>query len=119
MEQKKVIGVSCLHVNDLFMASNKEFSERVIPSLRRDFQVRSGGKNDIRCVGQCMHWIVDGKPGPHIRVVQDLCSDAPTELPLEKGISYNGTCPPRLHTASRSSLGQISWLQPRTQYHCC
>ena len=78
---KKVVGILCLHVDDLFMAGNKEFRERVIDRLRKDFQVGSGDKNDIMFVGQRIRWIFDGKPGPYIRVDQDLCIDELCEIP--------------------------------------
>ena len=44
---KKVIGVICLHVEDLFRAGDDEFHRRVVDGLRRDFQVGSEDKNDI------------------------------------------------------------------------
>ena len=78
---KKVIGVLCLHVDDLFMAGNDEFHRRVVEGLRHDFQVGSEDKNDIMFVGQRIRWIFDGKPGPHIRVDQDLCIDELEEAP--------------------------------------
>ena len=41
---RQVIGVLCLHVDDLFMAGNAEFHQRVVEGLRRDFQVGSEDK---------------------------------------------------------------------------
>ena len=66
------------------MAGYNEYRERVISSLRRGFQVGSEDKNDSMFVGQCIRWIVDCKPGPHIRVGQDLCIDERAEIPLGK-----------------------------------
>ena len=40
---RKVIGVLCLHVDDLFMAGNDEFHREVVEGLRRDLQ---GGSED-------------------------------------------------------------------------
>ena len=112
---KKVVGILCLHVDDLFMAGNKEFRERVIDRLRKDFQVGSEDINDIMFVGQRIRWIFDGKPGPYIRVDQDLCIDELCEITIDKGVADTDLCPPRMHTAFRSGLGQINWLQSRTQ----
>ena len=70
-------------------------------------------------VGQRIRWILDGKPGPHIRVDQDLCIDELEEITIEKGISDATPCPPRVHTQYRGILGQINWLQSRTQYPFC
>ena len=50
-----------LHVDDMFMAGDKEFRDCVICGLRRDFQIGSEDKNDIMFVGQRIRWIVDGK----------------------------------------------------------
>ena len=58
---RKVIGVLCLHVDDLFMSGNDEFHRRVVEGLRHDFQVGSEDKNDILFVGQRIRWILDGK----------------------------------------------------------
>ena len=71
------------------------------------------------CVGQRIRWIADSKNGPYIRVDQDLCIDELADLPIDKGVSDHVPCPPKLHTAFRSSLGQINWLQSRTQYPFC
>ena len=39
----------------------KEFLERVVQALRRDFQVGSEDKNDIMFVGQRIRWTKDSK----------------------------------------------------------
>ena len=101
------------------MAGNAEFHRRVVEGLRRDFQVGSEDKNDIMFVRQRIRWTFDGKPGPYIRVDQDLCIDELEEVFIEKGVSDTLPCPPRVHTQFRSVLGQINWLQSRTQYPFC
>ena len=50
-------GIVCLHVDDLFMAGDKLFHERVLGGLRKDFQVGSEDKNDIMFVGQRIRWV--------------------------------------------------------------
>ena len=106
-----VCGVLCLHVDDLFMAGDAEFLERVVQALRRDFQIGSEDKNDIMFVGQRIRWTKDSKGYPYIRVDQDLCIDELNEITYEKGLSDSSPCPPSLHTSYRSVLGQINWLQ--------
>ena len=116
---KIVVGVLCLHVDDLFMAGNKEFHHRVIEALKRDFQVGSEDINDIMFVGQRIRWSNKGQTGAYIRVDQDLCIDELQEISVEKNMSDNMACSPQHHTAFRSVLGQINWLQSRTQYPFC
>ena len=79
-----VCGALCLHVDDLFMAGNSEFLERVVQALRRDFQVGSEDKNGIMFVGQRIRWTKDSKGYAYIRVDQDLCIDALEEITFEK-----------------------------------
>ena len=45
-------GFICLHVDDLFMAGDKVFADKVLASIRKDFNVGSEDKNDIMFVGQ-------------------------------------------------------------------
>ena len=54
---RTVAGIVCLHVDDLFMAGDKFFHDRVLGGLRKDFQVGSEDKNDIMFVGQRIRWI--------------------------------------------------------------
>ena len=116
---KVVVGVLCLHVDDLFMAGNKEFHQRVVECLKRDFQVGSEDINDIMFTGQRIRWTNKGQTGANIRVDQDLCIDELQEIPIEKNLTDTMACSPQHHTAFRSVLGQINWLQSRTQYPFC
>ena len=118
-KNQQVCGVLCLHVDDLFMAGDSEFQRRVVTALRRDFQVGSEDKNDIMFVGQRIRWTKDKKGYSYIRVDQDLCIDELEEITFDKGLSDSTPCPPSLHTSYRSVLGQINWLQSRTQYPFC
>eukprot|EP00439_Symbiodinium_sp_Y106_P066001 s314_g10.t1 len=43
-------GFICLHVDDLFMAGDKVFADKVLASIRKDFNVGSEDKNDIMFV---------------------------------------------------------------------
>ena len=70
-------------------------------------------------VGQRIRWTKDKKGHSYIRVDQDLCIDELEEITIDKGFSDTTPCPPSLHTSYRSVLGQINWLQSRTQYPFC
>ena len=69
-------GVICLHVDDLFMCGNTEFSERVLKRLRKDYTIGSEDIDDIAFVGQRIRWIkASGASAPHIQVDQQLAVD--------------------------------------------
>ena len=50
-KNQHVCGVLCLHVDDLFMAGDAEFLERVVNALRKDFQVGSEDKTTSCLLG--------------------------------------------------------------------
>jgi hypothetical protein len=123
---RKVSGIICLHVDDLFMAGDEHFRNTVMANIRRDFQVGSEDKNDITFVGQRIRWIgKDGKPatsathGSYISVDQKVAIEDLEEVQFDKSMKDNVVCDPRMHTSYRSVLGQINWLQSRTQFHAC
>ena len=115
---KTVCGVICLHVDDLFMTGNSEFYERVIKYLYKQFTVGSEDKNDIEFVGQRIRWI-QGKDGWHVQVDQNKCIDELQEVDFDKTLKDSMPLPPSLHTAFRSIVGQVNWLQSRTQFQVC
>ena len=104
-------GFICLHVDDLFMAGDKVFESKVLSSLRKNFAVGSEDKNDIMFVGQRIKWKTNDKYGPYISVDQKLAVDAVEEVKIDKSLKDNIQCNPQLHTAYRSVLGQLNWLQ--------
>ena len=106
-------GFICLHVDDLFMAGDKVFESKVLSSLRKNFAVGSEDKNDIMFVGQHIKWKTHDKYGPYISVDQKLAVDAVEEVKIDKSLKDNIQCNPQLHTAYRSVLGQLNWLQSR------
>ena len=112
-------GFICLHVDDLFMAGDKVFESKVLSSLRKNFAVGSEDKNDIMFVGQRIKWKTHDKYGPYISVDQKLAVDSVEEVKIDKSLKDNIQCNPQLHTAYRSVLGQLKWLQSRTQVHIC
>ena len=112
-------GFICLHVDDLFMAGDKVFADKVLASIRKDFNVGSEDKNDIMFVGQRIKWKTHDKQGPYISCDQKLAVDAVEEIKFDKHLKDNVACNPQMHTAYRSVLGQLNWLQSRTQVHLC
>ena len=132
-EGRRVSGFICLHVDDLFMAGDKHFEETVLRGIRKDFNVGSEDKNDVMFVGQRIRWVnkpgtasaasnvdpEDKRFGPHIKVDQKLAIDDLEEMVFDKSLKDNIECTPALHTAYRSVLGKINWLQSRTQFHAC
>ena len=112
-------GFICLHVDDLFMGGDSTFEKKVIDRIRKDFSVGSEDKNDIMFVGQRIKWKKHDKHGAYISVDQKLAVDAVEEIKLEKHLKDNVACTPQMHTAYRSVLGQLNWLQSRTQVHMC
>ena len=123
---KTASGVVCLHVDDLFMSGDAEF-HRVCASLRKDFQVGSEDINDIQFVGQRIKWMSSTKKNgtksegkhvsDHIKVDQKLCIDELSEIVFDKSLKEDVSLTPSMHTEYRSVLGQLNWLQSRTQFH--
>ena len=107
---RKAHGFVCLHVDDLFMAGDQEFEQRVMSRIRKDFQVGSEDKNDVMFVGQRIRWRHHETSRHYISVDQKLAV---------KQLKDNISCTPAMHTAFRSVLGQLNWLQSRTQVHLC
>ena len=70
-------------------------------------------------VGQRIKWKTHDKFGPYISADQKLAVDAVEEIKFEKSLKDNIACTPQLHTAYRSVLGQLNWLQSRTQAQLC
>ena len=117
---RRPCGIISLHVDDLFMAGDREFGERVLARLRQDYEVGSEDKNDVKFVGQRIRWVKDTATGQsHIEVSQQLAVDDLHEIVFEKSLKDNVACTPYLHTEYRSVLGMINWLQSRTQFQSC
>ena len=118
---RKVHGVVCLHVDNLFLAGDACFHAQVCQRLRKDFSIGSEDTNDIQFVGQRIKWMYNeknGKGSKHfIRVDQNLAIEELEEIKVDKGLKDETPCTPSMHTEYRSVLGQINWLQSRTQYH--
>ena len=117
---KKVEGVLCIHVDDAFMTGTDFFKTKVVEALRRDFKVGSEDVNDVAFVGQRIRWIDRENPSKrHIRVDQETKVEEMAEIIFDKTLGDEVVCTKDLHTQYRSLLGQINWLQSRTQYQAC
>ena len=99
------------------MTGDDVFEKEIMGRLRKDFQVGSEDKNDCLFVGQRIQWKQDSKFGWHINVHQNVDIDDLQEISLDKNLKDDVPLTPQMHTAHRSVLGQINWLQSRTQFH--
>ena len=75
--------------------------------------------NDVLFTGERIHWKKDPQLGPSIKVSQERSIEELDEIPVEKNTKEDLHCTPAMHTRYRSLLGQIDWLQSRTQFQCC
>ena len=69
--------------------------------------------------GQRIRWTQDSPNGSYIEVSQDKTIDELDEIPVERNTKEDLHGTPSMHTMYRSLLGQINWLQSRTQDQCC
>ena len=71
--------------------------------------------------GQRVKWVIDekAKKKSHITVEQSLCVSELTGVVIPKGLKDEEQCDKDLHTAYRSLLDSINWLQSRTQFQSC
>ena len=116
---KSVAGIIYLFVDDLFGTSGTELEQRVPARLREDVQVGSEDWNDVLFTGQRIRWRKDPQSGPSMEVSQERAIEEMEEIPVEKNTKEDLHCTPTMHTRYRSLLGQINWLQSRTQFQCC
>ena len=118
-KNRQAHGALFLHVDDLLMTGDAVFEKEVMGQLRNDFQVGSEDKKDCLFVGQRIHWKHDDKHGWYINVHQNVAIDELQEITFDKNLKDDTplTPQPQMHTAYRSVLGQINWLQSRTQFH--
>jgi hypothetical protein len=76
---KTVLGVVCLHVDDLLMIGKPEFHKKVTERIRKDYQVGSEDKDDVVFCGQRIRW-----QGNVLVVDQDRAIEELSEVHLEK-----------------------------------
>ena len=116
-KNRQVHGALSLHVDDLLMTGDDVFEKEIMGRLRKDFQVGSEDKNDCLFVGQRIQWKQDDKHGWYVNVHQNVAIDELQEITFDKHLKDDTPLTPQMHTAYRSVLGQINWLQSRTQFH--
>ena len=94
--------------------------QRVLTRLRKDFQVGSKEDwNDVTFTGQRIRWVNDSQSGSCIEASQQKANDELEEISVERNTKEDLHCTNAMHTRNRSLLGQINWLQSRTQFQCC
>ena len=66
---------------------------------------------DVTFIGQRVRW-----NGNCIAADQDRAIEELTDIVLDKSLLDTQKCTPQQHTAFRSLLGSLNWLQSRTQF---
>ena len=118
---RKTIGMCCLHVDDLFVTGTPDFLEKFKSKVKASFKIGHEDVNDLMFTGQRVKWQLDEKTKKksHMVVEQSLCVSELTEIVIQKGQKDDEKCDKDMHTAYRSLLGSINWLQSRTQFQAC
>ena len=118
---RKTIGMCCLHVDDLFRTGTPEILEKFKKKIRANFNIGHEDVNDLMFTGQRVRWQLDEKTKKksHIVVEQSLCVSELTEIAITRGQKDEEKCDKDMHTAYRSLLGSINWLQSRAQFQAC
>ena len=112
-------GINNIFVDDLFGTGGIEMEQRVLARLRKDFQVGSEDWNDVTFKGQRIRWTKDPQSRSYIEVSQEKDIEELEQIPKERNTKEDLHCTLAMHTMYRSLVGQINWLQSRTQFQCC
>ena len=62
---------------------------------------------------------IPNQHGPFVEVSQNKAIAELEEIPVERNTKEDLHCTPSMHTMYRRLLGQIYWLQSRTQFQSC
>ena len=118
---RKPIGMCCTHVDDLFNTGTPDSSEKFKKVVKSQCKIGHEYVNDLMFTGQRAKWVIDEKTKKksHITVEQCLCVSERTEVVTPKGSKDEEKSDKDFHTAYRSLLGSITWLQSRTQFQSC
>ena len=73
------------------MGGDKGFENKILASIRKDFNIGSEDKNDIVFIGQRIKWKTHDKYGPYISADQKFAADAVEEIKFEKSLSHSRT----------------------------
>ena len=117
--RKTVARIINLFVDDLFGKGGTEMEQRVPARLRKYFQVGSEDWNDVTFTRQRIRWTKDSQSGRCTEVSQQKAVDELEEIPAERNTKEDLHCTSAMHTRYRSPLGEINWVQSRTQLQCC
>ena len=115
---RKPIGMCCLHVGDLFITGTQS-------SWRSSRKLSC--HNSRLAMKMWMVWCSQDNMsnGPEMRkprrnftsfAEQSLCVSEPTEVVIPKGLKDEEKWDKDLHTAFRSHVGSINWLQPEASF---
>ena len=111
--------VVVIHVDDLFISGSQVFKDQVLLKLKKDFQVGLEDINDVLFVGQRIRWLNKGTKDAVLQVDQERNMEELTEVVFDSSLRDDIICTRELHTSYRNVLGQINWLQSRTQWKSC
>ena len=110
---RKVTGIVLLHVDDLLVFGTEAFRKELGLRVRKEYQIGSQVDNEAMFCGQRLRW-----QGDVLLIDQDKAVEEIAEIKVEdKTLKDDTVCPPALHTEYRRALGQLNWIQSRTQYH--
>ena len=99
---------------------DKSFLDWFVKTVRKHFSIGHEDVNDIMFTGQRVAWVFDDKTKKKdIGVTQKLNVEELEEISIPRGSNNSDGCNKEMHTAFRSILGSINWLQCRTQFQAC
>ena len=110
----KVQGVVLMHIDDLLVIGSDRFRSEFIAKVRKDYQIGSETLNEASFCGQRMRW-----QGSCLIVDQDKAIEEIAEIVFDKSLKDDTKVNSLTHTEYRRALGQLNWVQSRTQYHTC
>ena len=93
--------------------------QHVLAKLRNDFLIGSEDWNDVLFTIQRTRRTKDPQSGPCIEVRKERANEELEEIPLERKTKEDLHCTPTMHARYTNLLGQMNWLQSRTQSQCC
>ena len=115
---KSVAGIVKSFVDNLSGTGGTEMEQPVLSRLRKDLLFGQEDWNDVTFTRQRIRWTADPQSGSRIEVSQQKAIDELEEIPVERNTREDLHCTPAIKTRYRSLLGQINWLQSRTQFQC-
>ena len=104
------------------ITGDRSFLDWFVKTVRKHFSVGHEDINDIMFTGQRVAWVFDDKTKKkkkYIGVTQKLNVEELEEISIPRGSADSEGCSKEMHTAFRSLLGSINWLQSRTQFQAC